>query len=171
MIPRSRKGKGEKKVTHYSAPISATLADALRVGATGRKPNDPLLLKPSGEAWKKSDHSRLFARVAERAGVNPRLPKPKKGEPKPAKPDGWATIYALRHSSIVRQLLAGVPDPYSRGEARFFRSDDRTHLQRAYRRSRRRHGAQGDARYRSAGRIGTFRSEPRRTAAVAFSAS
>lgn len=109
MIPRSRKGRGNKKVTHLSAPISIPLADALRVIAAGRKSGDRLLLKPSGEPWATSDHARPFAHAAERAGVNPQLPKVKKGQPIPQRPDDWATIYALRHSSIVRQLLAGVP--------------------------------------------------------------
>jgi hypothetical protein len=43
--------------------------------------------------WKKSDHSRLFTRAARAAGLDP----------------GEVTIYALRHSGIVRQLLANVP--------------------------------------------------------------
>jgi hypothetical protein len=93
MIPRSRKGKGEKSVTHYSVPLPAPLIDALRVAATGRAATDRLLLKPSGEPWAKSDHYRPFARAAERAGQD----------------TAEVTIYALRHSSIVRQLLAAVP--------------------------------------------------------------
>jgi hypothetical protein len=52
-----------------------------------------LLLKPSGDLWKRSDHSRLFRRTAIRAGLDP----------------SEVTIYALRHSAIVRQILAGVP--------------------------------------------------------------
>jgi hypothetical protein len=52
-----------------------------------------LLVKPSGEPWKKSDHSRLFARAAKAARQDPEE----------------VTMYALRHSSIVRQILAGVP--------------------------------------------------------------
>jgi putative sterol carrier protein len=108
MVPRSHKGKGEKRITHYSAPIPAALADALRVAAVGRKPTDRLLLKPNGEPWAKSDHGRLFTRATIRAGINPELPKVKSGS-NPAKPENWVTIYALRHSSIVRQLLAGIP--------------------------------------------------------------
>jgi hypothetical protein len=52
-----------------------------------------LLLKPSGEAWGKSDHSRLFFRSVKRAKLNPKV----------------VTVNALRHSSIVRQLLKGTP--------------------------------------------------------------
>jgi hypothetical protein len=52
-----------------------------------------LLVKSSGAPWKKSDHSRPFARAAKAAEEGPER----------------ITFYALRHSSIVRQILAGVP--------------------------------------------------------------
>jgi hypothetical protein len=52
-----------------------------------------LLTRPSGEPWRKSGHSRLFARAARAAGQDP----------------DEVTMYALRHTSIVRQLLANVP--------------------------------------------------------------
>jgi hypothetical protein len=61
--------------------------------AADRPATAPLLTKPSGEPWKKSDHSRLFARATKAAGQDPEQ----------------VTMYALRHSSIVRQILAGVP--------------------------------------------------------------
>jgi integrase len=93
MMPTSRKGKGTKKVTRRPVPIPAGLAARLRAVAEGRPAIAPLLLKPSGEPWKKSDHSRLFARAVRAAGLDP----------------DEVTIYALRHSCIVRQLLAGVP--------------------------------------------------------------
>jgi len=93
MIPASRKGKGAKKVIRRPVPISPGLAAALAATIEGRAPTAALLVKPSGEPWKKSDHSRPFARIARRAGLDP----------------DEVTLYALRHSSIVRQLLAGVP--------------------------------------------------------------
>jgi integrase len=93
MMPSSRKGRGKKTITRRPVPIPASLAAKLRRIAEGRAPTAPLLTKPSGDPWKKSDHSRPFARVARAAGLNPDA----------------VTIYALRHSSIVRQLLAGVP--------------------------------------------------------------
>lgn len=93
MIPSSRKGKGKKVVQCRPVPIPKGLAAKLRVLAADRPATAPLLLKPSGDSWKKSDHSRLFARAAKSAGEDPR----------------HVTIYALRHSSIVRQILAGVP--------------------------------------------------------------
>jgi integrase len=93
MMPSSRKGRGQKKISRRPVPIPASLAAKLRRFAN-RKPNTaPLLTKPSGEPWKKSDHSRPFARVVRAAGLDP----------------NEVTIYALRHSSIVRQLLASVP--------------------------------------------------------------
>ena len=48
---------------------------------------------PSYRRWEKSDHSRLFARAVRAAGLDP----------------AKVTMYALRHSNIVRQILAGVP--------------------------------------------------------------
>jgi len=93
MMPASRKGKGLKKVMRRPVPISRELAAGLAAAIDGQASTAPLLVKPSGEAWKKSDHSRPFARIARRAGLNP----------------SEVTLYALRHSSIVRQLLAGVP--------------------------------------------------------------
>jgi integrase len=93
MMPASRKGKGVKKVMRRPVPISAGLAARLASIVEGQAPAAPLLVKPSGEPWKKSDHSRPFARVAGSVGLDP----------------NEVTLYALRHSSIVRQLLAGVP--------------------------------------------------------------
>jgi integrase len=92
MMPSSRKGRGQKKITHRPVPIPENLAARLR-RAGQKSGNGLLLVKSSGESWKKSDHSRLFRRAVQRAGLDP----------------AEVTIYALRHSNIVRQLLAGVP--------------------------------------------------------------
>jgi len=93
MIPASAKGRGTKATLRRPVPISAELAGRLAQGAEGRAANAPLLTKPSGEPWRKSDHARLFARAAVRCGLDPEE----------------VTIYALRHSSIVRQIKANVP--------------------------------------------------------------
>jgi hypothetical protein len=93
MMPVSKKGRGDKTVTHRAVAIPQTLALLLKQTSKGRPAHDPLLRKPSGEPWKRSDHTRLFARAVVRAGLDP----------------DKATVYALRHSSIVRQLLANVP--------------------------------------------------------------
>jgi len=94
MMPTSRKGKGIKKVLRRPVPITKGLAKKLRASAGTRPPTSPLLVKPSGEPWAKSDHSRPFARAVKAAGLDAAA---------------QVTIYALRHSSIVRQALAGVP--------------------------------------------------------------
>jgi integrase len=99
MMPSSKKGKGVKKITHKPVPISPGLAQKLRRAAGKRAPSAPLLLKPTGERWAKSDHSRPFDRVLER--LKAQLPETEWGDD--------VTIYALRHSSIVRQILAGTP--------------------------------------------------------------
>jgi len=93
MMPTSRKGRGKKKVLQRPVPIPTGLARRLAAAAADRQGTDSLLLKPSGEPWKKSDHARPFSRTVKAAGLDP----------------SEVTIYALRHSNIVRQLLAGVP--------------------------------------------------------------
>jgi hypothetical protein len=108
MMPSSRKGRGKKKIVRRPVPIPGALASKLRGIVKDRPLDAALLVKPAPEAqnasgeepaahslvpWKKSDHSRRIARTVEAAGLNP----------------NEVTINALRHSSIVRQLLAGVP--------------------------------------------------------------
>src|SRR5205823_8954327 len=82
-----------KKIARRPEPIPAGLGARLRAVAENRSDSAPLLVKPSGQPWKKSDHSRLFARAAKKADLNP----------------NEVTILRTRHSGIVRQLLAGVP--------------------------------------------------------------
>jgi integrase len=91
MMPVSRKGRGEKAIQRRPVPITAALAAKLKVRAAGRLPTALLLLHPNGSAWRRVES--FFARAAKGAGQDP----------------GTVTMYALRHSSIVRQLLAGVP--------------------------------------------------------------
>jgi integrase len=94
MMPSSRKGRGQKKIARRPVPIPPSLAVRLLVGAQGHAVDAPLLVKPSGEPWRKSDHLRLFRRAVALAKLD-EAPEP-------------ITLYALRHSSIVRQLLAGT---------------------------------------------------------------
>jgi integrase len=93
MMPSSRKGRGQKKVIHVPVPIPASVAEKLKQVSKGKATDAPLLSKPSGERWKQSDHSRLFRRVVLGAALDP----------------SEVTLYALRHSSIVRDLLANIP--------------------------------------------------------------
>jgi hypothetical protein len=74
-------------------PIPTNLAAGLKQASAGRPSEAPLLTKPSGEPWRHSDHRHPFGRAVTRAGLDP----------------AEVTIYALRHSSIVRQLLANMP--------------------------------------------------------------
>jgi integrase len=93
LMPTSRKGKGRKAVQRRPVPIPLALAARLQALTRPELSAAPLLVKPSGEPWKKSDHSRLFRRAAKAAGQDPAV----------------VTLYALRHSNIVRQILASVP--------------------------------------------------------------
>jgi len=93
MMPSSLKGRGQKKISHVPVPIPTNLAQKLQRSSDDKPTDAPLLTKPSGERWKQSDHSRLFRRVVLRSALDPTE----------------VTIYALRHSSIVRDLLANVP--------------------------------------------------------------
>jgi integrase len=92
LIPASSKGKGKGGVRR-PVPIGTPLAARLAAAAEGRPAEAPLLIKPSGGPWRKSDHSRPFARAAAGADLDPKE----------------VTLYSLRHSSIVRQIKANVP--------------------------------------------------------------
>ena len=92
LMPTSRKGT-VKKIARRPVPLPPGLSARLRPLTIDRLPTEPLLLKPSGDRWKPTDHRKLFRRTARAAGQDPDV----------------VTMYALRHSSIVRGLLAGVP--------------------------------------------------------------
>src|SRR5262249_34320424 len=93
MMPSARKGKGRKRIERRPVPIPSNLARALKQASIGRPSEAPLLTRPSGAPWRHSDHRHPFARAVKAAGLDPAI----------------VTIYALRHSSIVRQLLANTP--------------------------------------------------------------
>jgi site-specific recombinase XerD len=84
MMPTSRKGKN-RKVEYRPLPISPRLAKVLRQHAKGCAAHEPLFDK----MWNLATR---FRPVVEHVGLGPEV-----------------TPYALRHSSIVRQLLKGVP--------------------------------------------------------------
>jgi hypothetical protein len=91
MMPVSRKGRGKKQVTHRAVPISQALADKLgKLKARGGLP----FKDADGTSWLEINLPWRFASAID--GVN--LNNPDK-----------VTMYAFRHTSIVRQLLAGVP--------------------------------------------------------------
>ena len=105
MMPSSRKGKKGIKKLPTPVPIPADLADRLHALSAHQSPTAPLVTKPTngnwrGGPWKKADHDRPFEQVVERCGLSDWKAK---GFP------ANVTIYALRHSDIVRQIRANVP--------------------------------------------------------------
>ena len=93
MMPSARKGRGRKRIERRPVPIPINLAMVLKQAGGGRASEAPLLIKPNGEPWRHSDHRHPFERAVTRAGLD----------------QDEVTMYALRHSSIVRQLLASTP--------------------------------------------------------------
>jgi integrase len=100
MMPKSAKGGGknrsEKKHERYSVPITLALATKLRRATLGRPNDGALLLQSDGSAWGDNPGQRYHRHVDEivtAVGLDP----------------NEVTIYALRHSSIVRALLANMP--------------------------------------------------------------
>jgi len=85
MMPSSRKGR-KRRVTRQPLPIPADLAHALLRHAHGREPHASLFTMGGDRA------RHLWRHMAAALGI-----------------DAGVTLYSLRHSSIVRQLLAGVP--------------------------------------------------------------
>ena len=96
LMPTSYKGRGEKERQQVPVPITEGLAALLDELRRDRPRDAPLLLKGNGTRWlatNKSEQWILFRTVAERAKLDP----------------DEITTYALRHSSICRSLLKGVP--------------------------------------------------------------
>jgi len=97
LMPLSAKGRARnKRHERRPVPISSSLALTLKQQAAGRPGEAPLLLRPNGERWgygRRRHHRNDMRAVVEAAGLDPDV----------------VTLYALRHSSIVRQLLANVP--------------------------------------------------------------
>ena len=95
MMPSSRKGKGIKRIERKPVPITSSLAAQLRQAAGNRARTEPLLLRTDGAPWQPpiGDYRMPFIRAVIRVGLDP----------------ATVTLYSLRHSSIVRGLLAGVP--------------------------------------------------------------
>jgi integrase len=99
MMPKSAKGGGrnrsQKKTERYSVPITVALSKKLKAAA-GRAGDAPLLLQSDGSPWDKNpgqNYHRQVDKVVTAIGLDP----------------ADVTMYALRHSSIVRMLLQNVP--------------------------------------------------------------
>ena len=91
LMPSSAKGRGRKRIDRRPLPLPAALAAKLRIAAGDRIPEAPLLLRADGVTWH-VNMNRYFRKAMKAAGLSPAI------EP-----------YALRHSSIVRSLLRGLP--------------------------------------------------------------
>jgi integrase len=91
LMPRSAKGRGQKRIERRPIPIPPTLVARLATAAGDRGTDAPLLQRANGGVWRSVDLGRPFARALAAAGVPKAVP------------------YALRHSSIVRALLRGLP--------------------------------------------------------------
>jgi hypothetical protein len=91
-MPSSKKGKSRKRIERVPVPIPHGLAMRLAAEAANRADDEPLLRNDDGNGWTSNGHRNPFATAAAKA----KLPK-------------RATAYSLRHSSIVRALLKGVP--------------------------------------------------------------
>ena len=100
MMPRSGKGHAHKRAMkmqeRVGVPITLALAELLKQEAKGRPTYAPLLTRSNGEPWeyRRSDLYRAdFRALVEAVGLDP----------------DQVTPYSLRHSNIVRRLLANVP--------------------------------------------------------------
>lgn len=100
MMPKSAKGGGrnraKKKAERYSVAITVQLAAKLKEAAKGRADDAPLLLQSDSSPWGNNPgqtYHRQIDKIVTAIGLDPAV----------------VTIYALRHSSIVRMLLQNVP--------------------------------------------------------------
>ena len=99
-MPKSGKGGGqnraEKKIERFSVPITVQLVKWLKVAASNRPEDAPLLLRSDGQPWSRDplqDYRRDVVEIVTAIGRDP----------------GEVSMYSLRHSSITRALLAHVP--------------------------------------------------------------
>jgi integrase len=99
-VPKSAKGGSKNRAARrherVSVPITAALAAKLMQAAKGRPADAPLLLQNNGQPWSdrpSDDYREEVREVIKGIGRDP----------------DELTLYAMRHSSIVRQLLRNVP--------------------------------------------------------------
>jgi integrase len=90
-MPSSLKGRGQKTVRRVPVPVPAPLGRALAKLAAGRAADAPLFEGAAGARFAR-EYAEPFRAAVAALGLDSKL-----------------VPYALRHSSIVRALLAGVP--------------------------------------------------------------
>jgi integrase len=105
-VPVSRKGRGTKNISRIGVRAGDDMRDALRPAIAGRRGPDPLLLRKrwrqiSLKKWEQRRRASLLStsellRPWTQIKANAQLPAD-------------IVPYALRHSSIVRGLRAGLP--------------------------------------------------------------
>jgi hypothetical protein len=96
-MPKSGKGGSRNRVARKTQripiPITSALARKLQAAAAGRADGAPLLLRSDGTSWENVPHRKPMREVVAGIGLDP----------------ATVTMYALRHSSIVRALLLNIP--------------------------------------------------------------
>jgi hypothetical protein len=89
--PSSRQAKGEQR---YAVAISVELAALLQELKAGKKANDLLLTRDNGTEWSYNAYRPLAIETLDQLGM---------------REDAEGVLMFMRHSSIVRRLLAGDP--------------------------------------------------------------
>jgi integrase len=113
MVPLSRKGRGAKPQTHVAVPLPDHVTDRLHTLAAGRSGHGPLLSRwhhrqAAGDST--PDGLPAWERVERRPWRSPsELTRPWKTALAAAGLQSDLVPYALRHSSVVRGLHAGLP--------------------------------------------------------------
>ncbi|WP_354132177.1 site-specific integrase [Bradyrhizobium sp. RT4b] len=103
MMPKSGKGgtrsPGNRRLERYTVSISPELAKLLKTAAQGRPSNAPLLVRKNGRAWDDGNpnpydrYKEALKVILQTIGLDPTI----------------YGMYAFRHTSITRMLLAGTP--------------------------------------------------------------
>jgi integrase len=97
MVPASRKGRTSKPRGATAVPVGDDVLMQLQPALAGRHGHEPLLLKNTGEPWRQAVNMiRPWRRALAHAGLPANI-----------------IPYALRHTSIVRHLTAGVPTRFA----------------------------------------------------------
>ncbi|TIX84646.1 MAG: site-specific integrase [Mesorhizobium sp.] len=111
MVPTSRKGRGTKKASHSAVRVGADVLTALRPAIAGRRPGDALLERWRHKQDKGQGHDGTqWVRNARGPWLTAsELSRPWAEIVKLAELPADTVPYALRHSSIVRQLRNGLP--------------------------------------------------------------
>ncbi|RWQ21571.1 tyrosine-type recombinase/integrase [Mesorhizobium sp.] len=111
MVPTSRKGRGTKKASHSAIRVGADVMKALRPAIAGRRPSDVLLERWRHKQDKGQGHDGTqWVRNARGPWLTAsELSRPWAEIVKLAELPADTVPYALRHSSIVRQLRNSLP--------------------------------------------------------------